>query len=63
MKHELRITKGSRLIRKKILYPQLSYQIIGILFDVYNDLGTGYQERYYQKAIASLLKEAGLLFE
>jgi GxxExxY protein len=36
---------------EKVIYKELSYQIIGILFDVYNELGYGYQEKYYEKAI------------
>jgi len=39
-------------IRKDILYPELSYKIVGILFEVHNKLGYGYQEKYYEKAIA-----------
>ena len=35
----------------EIVYPELSYIIIGILFKVYNQLGGGYQEKYYQQAI------------
>jgi len=35
----------------KVIYKELSYKIIGILFDVYNDLGYGYQEKYYEKAV------------
>lgn len=38
---------------KNLVYPELSYQIIGSLFEVYNTLGAGYQEKYYQKAIAN----------
>ena len=29
----------------------LSYIIIGVLYDVYNELGFGYQEKYYYRAI------------
>jgi len=35
-----------------LIYPELSYKIVGVLFDVYNDLGYGYQEKYYEKGIA-----------
>jgi len=41
----------------------LSYKIIGILFDVYNELGHGYQERIYQRAIAEAFRRAGLKYE
>jgi len=40
------------LKRKDLLYPELSYRIIGIAFDVYNELGAGYNEKYYEKALA-----------
>jgi len=39
---------GRKILRREdLLYPELSYQIIGILFEVYNKLGPGYQEKYY----------------
>jgi len=39
----------------KVIYKDLSYKIVGIVFDVYNDLGYGYQEKYYQRAIEKYL--------
>ena len=41
---------------------ELSYKIVGILYDVYNSLGGGYQEKYYQKAIAKELRENRLAY-
>lgn len=35
----------------ELIHPELSYKIIGILYKVYNQLGGGYQEKYYQRAI------------
>jgi len=37
--------------RDDLLYKELSYKIVGVLFNVFNELGYGYQEKYYQKAI------------
>ena len=39
----------------EIIYPELSYQIVGILFEVYNELGSGLREKTYQQAIKYLL--------
>jgi GxxExxY protein len=49
--------------RKDLVYPELSYQIVGILFEVYNQLGAGYHEKYYQRAIATELKRCNLSFK
>lgn len=50
------------LRRDDLIYPELSYQIIGILFSVFNSLGYGYKEKYYQRAIAIELKNLGIKF-
>lgn len=38
-----------------IVYPELSYRIVGVLYKVYNKMGGGFQEKYYQKAISQEL--------
>lgn len=48
--------------RKDLIYPELSYQIVGALFAVYHELGSGYLERVYQEAVAHALTENGLVF-
>lgn len=35
----------------RIIYSELSYKIVGVLFKVHNKLGPRYQEKYYQRAI------------
>ena len=35
----------------ELVYPELSYKLVGILFKVYKKLGGGYQEKIYQAAI------------
>lgn len=41
-----------KLIRGDVIYAEESYKIVGALFDVYNELGSGHHEKYYQRAIA-----------
>lgn len=50
------------LKRQDLIHPELSYKIIGILFEAYNDLGHGLQEKYYQRAVALRLKQVGIKF-
>ena len=50
-------------VKKDILYPDLSYKIIGAAFDAFNKLGPGYDEKYYQKAFAEILASSGILFK
>lgn len=34
-----------------VIYPELSYRIVGCAYTVYNELGSGYLEKYYQRAL------------
>lgn len=45
-----------------IVYKELSYAIVGVLFDVDNELGSGLQEKYYQKAIEKRFLQKGIKF-
>ena len=38
-------------MENKVIYKELGYEIVGVLFEVYNDLGYGYKEKYYERAI------------
>lgn len=45
-----------------LIHPELSYKVMGILFEVHNKLGTKYQEKHYQRAIETKLKSADFTF-
>jgi GxxExxY protein len=47
----------------KLIHPELSYQVRGALFDVYNVLGPMLKEEYYEEAIALGLKKRGIACE
>jgi len=52
-----------RVVRRNdLLYPDESYQIVGVLFDVFNELGPGHHERYYQRAIRESLRQREIPF-
>jgi GxxExxY protein len=42
-------------------YFVLTQKIIGVYYDVYNELGTGFLESVYQKSLALALESAGLM--
>ncbi len=46
-----------------LIYPQLSYLLMGILFEVHNKLGTKYQEKHYQRAVEIKLKQLKLPYQ
>lgn len=46
-----------------LIHKELSFKIVGALFDVYNNLGFGYPEKIYQKALAEELRGLGLSFK
>ena len=45
----------------KIIYPELSFKIIGIAFKVFNSLQYGHQEKYYQKALVEIAEQMKLV--
>jgi GxxExxY protein len=51
------------LKRDDLLYPQLSYQIIGCAYDVFNELGPGHPEKVYQRAMAVALRNRNIAFK
>lgn len=50
------------LKRNDLIFPELSYNIIGCAYTVFNEIGPGHLEKVYQKALATALKEAGITF-
>lgn len=49
--------------KSDLLYPELSYQIVGACYDAYNGLGYGFQEKQYQRAIALALTKRDITFQ
>lgn len=47
----------------ELIYPELSYQIVGILFDVHTHVGGGHKERYIQKAVETGLTNSHLKYQ
>ncbi|MBU1132294.1 GxxExxY protein [Patescibacteria group bacterium] len=52
-----------KLKRNDLVYPDLCFTIVGILFDVYNTIGAGYREKTYQEGIALGFKKNGIAFQ
>lgn len=50
------------LKRKDLVYPELCYQIIGILFAVWTEMSFGYKEKIYQNAIAHAFEQSNIKF-
>lgn len=48
---------------RKILYPELSYTIVGICFDVHNELGRFAREKQYADLLEEKLAELGLKYD
>ncbi|MBI3500615.1 MAG: GxxExxY protein [Bacteroidetes bacterium] len=43
-----------------LLYPELSYKIVGCAFETFNEIGGGHREKVFQKAFGISLKNASL---
>jgi len=49
--------------RNDLLYPELSFEINGVLFEVFKQLGGGHHEKYFQKATAIGLTYKNIYFK
>ncbi|MFH1826510.1 MAG: GxxExxY protein [bacterium] len=45
-----------------LIYPELSYKVVGLLYKAFKDLGAGLQEKHYQKAVKLLLVKENIPF-
>jgi len=61
-KRIIMVIKSGSIKRKDLLYPELSYKIIGSAFDVYNKIGSGHLEKNYQRALAEAFASNDLKF-
>lgn len=48
--------------RKNIIYADLCFEIVGILYDVYDNIGFGHKEKYYQNALKVAFEEKNIKF-
>ena len=48
---------------EKIIYPELSYKILGASFSVFNEIGYGMNEKYYQRVFAKTLENENISFK
>lgn len=46
----------------KIVLPELSYEIMNAVFEVFKNLGYGFQEKYYHRALAVLFRKRNIPF-
>lgn len=49
-------------VNDKLIYPELSYKVVGIAFNVGKEVGFGHKESFYQKALAKALSDEKINF-
>lgn len=47
-------------MRAELKHKEVTHKIIGVFYDVYNELGHGFLESVYQRSLESALRSAGL---
>jgi GxxExxY protein len=47
----------------KYPFKEITYKINGLIFEIFKELGYGYQEKYYQRAFEEILKENKLSYK
>jgi GxxExxY protein len=49
--------------KTNLLYAEECYRIMGLVFRVFNEIGSGHKESFYQKAIARSFRDSEIEFE
>lgn len=49
--------------KQNLIYPEISYELVGLAFDVFNKLGYGFQEKYYQRAFAKEMDKLNIKYK
>src|SRR5687768_5002621 len=52
-----------QLNRDDLIYPELSYQVVGCAYEVFKGLGYGHPEKTYQKAFGVVFKEKNIAYK
>lgn len=50
-------------IRNDLIYKEECYNVIGLIFRIFNEIGYGHKESFYQKAIANIFSENNIKFK
>ena len=50
-------------VSEKVIYPELSYQVTGLLFELHNSLGRYCREKQYADSLEQMLIEAKIPFK
>ena len=50
-------------MKEEVLYKDLSYKLVGCFYEVYNNLGSGFKEEIYQKALEVELERQKINFD
>lgn len=53
---------NKRTTNNDLVYPELSYKIVGLLFKINDQIGFGQSEKVYTDSFEILLKNEGMLF-
>lgn len=59
----MQYNKTQNLRRDDLIYPDLSYKIVGVLFEIFRQVGAGYKEKYYQNMVAIELEKNKLQYK
>jgi len=53
----------TQLRRNDLVYPELSYKIVGCAYELFNQIGHGHLEKVYQKGFAAMLRTENISFQ
>jgi GxxExxY protein len=54
---------GEGIKSNNLIYPELSYEIVKVAYDVFNNIGPDHPESVYQNAFAAAYEQRGIIYQ
>lgn len=47
----------AKIFKKDLIYPKETYEIVGFMYEIWDKVGYGHKENFYQKAVAEIFRK------
>lgn len=53
----------AKIIKKDLVFPTETYEIVGLMYEIWDKVGYGHKENFYQKSVAEIFRRNKKVFK